>query len=142
METAKQKNILIIENDHEYITKLVNVFKTLSIEHPNHTINVFKALHPEDIKKNEEKAFEIIFVSYDLLSNEKESITQLLNKKKPKQIVIVLPKINKHIISELTQLAKAHKHLAEEYLLKNKFSDGLIYKFVKSLIIDNRLNYA
>ncbi len=142
METAIEKNILIIENDHEYINKLGNVFKTLSVEYPNHLINVSNALHRDDFKKIGVGNFEVVFIGYDFLLIEKEPIKDILKRNKPKQVVIVLPEVNKHIISELTELAKSHENLAEEYLLKNKFSDGLIYKFVKSLVIDNRLNYA
>lgn len=142
METAIEKNILIIENDHEYINKLRNVFKTLSVEYPNHLINVSNALHRDDFKKIGVGNFEVVFIGYDFLLIEKEPIKDILKRNKPKQVVIVLPEVNKHIISELTELAKSHENLAEEYLLKNKFSDGLIYKFVKSLVIDNRLNYA
>ena len=105
-------------------------------------INISNNLHQDDLKKVEDKKFEIVFIGYDFLLIQKQPITKLLEKCIPKQVVIVLPKINKHVISELTQLAKIHKNLAEEYLLKNKFSDGLIYKFVKSLVIDNRLNYV
>jgi|GEM_PF-6862555 len=138
---AKEKNILIIENDHIYINKLRNVLNTLSVEHSDYIINVSNAIRQDDFEKVENKKFEIIFIGYDFLLIQKKPIANLLKKCLPKQVVIVLPKVNKKIISELTQLAKSHKNLAEEYLLKNKFSDGLIFKFVKSLVIDNKLNY-
>ncbi len=77
---AKEKNILIIENDHIYINKLRNVLNTLSVEHSDYIINVSNAIRQDDFEKVENKKFEIIFIGYDFLLIQKKPIANLLKK--------------------------------------------------------------